>query len=98
MTEHKLLNVSLAAACIALLGATGQAFGAQAQRGVFGTLANGKRIDSVELTSAAGIRVRIITLGARIQSIYTPDRKGKLGDIVLGFSNPQAYVKYGNYF
>ncbi|EQD32872.1 aldose 1-epimerase, partial [mine drainage metagenome] len=60
--------------------------------------ANGRRIDSVELTSTAGIRVRIITLGARIQSIYTPDRKGKLNDIVLGFSNPQAYVKYGNYF
>jgi len=80
------------------LAATGQAWGAQARRGVFGTLANGTRIQSVELTSRSGIHARIITLGARIQSLYTPDRHGKLADIVLGFNNPQAYVKYGNYF
>ncbi len=99
MTEHSVSRSFLAAAaCAALLAATGQALGAQARRGLFGTLANGTRIQSVQLTSRAGIRVRIITLGARIQSIDTPDRNGKLGDIVLGFSNPQAYVKYGNYF
>lgn len=99
MTEHRLSRWTLAAAaCTAVLAAAGQACAAQAQRSVFGTLANGKRIDAVELTSASGIRVRIITLGARIQSIYTPNRKGKMGDIVLGFTNPQDYVKYGNYF
>ncbi len=99
MTEHTVSrSILAAAACAALLTATGQALGAQAHRGLFGTLANGTRIESVELTSRAGIRVRIITLGARIQSIDTPDRNGKLGDVVLGFSNPQAYVKYGNYF
>src|SRR6185437_365261 len=43
-------------------------------------------------------RVRIITLGARIQSLYTPDRTGKLSDIVLGFSSPQQYFDDGNYF
>ena len=75
MTEHRLSRwILVAAACVAVFAATGQASAAQARRGVFGTLANGKRIDSVELTSASGIRVRIITLGARIQSIYTPDR------------------------
>lgn len=99
MGKHTLSrSILVAAACAAVAAATGPAFAAQARRGVFGTLANGRRIESVQLTSRAGIRVRVITLGARIQSIYTPDRKGKLGDIVLGFSNPQAYVKYGNYF
>lgn len=99
MTEQTASRSILAtAACVALLAATGQAFGAQAHRGVFGTLANGTRIQSVELTSRSGIHARIITLGARIQSLYTPDRHGKLADIVLGFNNPQAYVKYDNYF
>jgi aldose 1-epimerase len=91
-------SLLVVAAGAALCAGPAHALGAQARRGVFGTLANGTRIESVELTSRAGIRVRIITLGARIQSIDTPDRHGKLGDIVLGFSNPQAYVKYGNYF
>jgi aldose 1-epimerase len=42
--------------------------------------------------------VRIITLGARIQSLYTPDRTGKLADIVLGFDSPQQYFDDSNYF
>ena len=42
--------------------------------------------------------MRIITLGARIQSLYAPDRTGKLGDIVLGFATPQQYLDDGNYF
>ena len=42
--------------------------------------------------------MRIITLGARIQSLYAPDRTGKLGDIVLGFATAQQYFDDGNYF
>jgi aldose 1-epimerase len=71
---------------------------AQARRAAFGALADGTRIEAVDLTSRAGIRARIITLGARIQSLYTPDRTGKLGDIVLGFATPQQYFDDGNYF
>ena len=75
-----------------------QAGAAQAHRAAFGTLADGTRIDAVDLTSRSGIRVRIITLGARIQSLYAPDRTGRLGDIVLGFATPQQYFDDGNYF
>jgi aldose 1-epimerase len=88
----------VAAACLAALAATPHAGAAQARRAQFGTLADGSRIDSVELTSRSGTRVRVITLGARIQSLYTPDRSGKLGDVVLGFSTPQQYFDDDNYF
>ena len=71
---------------------------AQARLAGFGALSDGTRIESVELTSRSGIRARIITLGARIQSLYTPDRSGKLDDIVLGFPTPQQYFDDGNYF
>ena len=71
---------------------------AEARRAAFGALADGTRIDAVDLTSRAGVRARIITLGARIQSLYTPDRTGKPGDIVLGFASPQQYFDDGNYF
>lgn len=84
--------------CIGALGAMSDAHAARAQRASFGALADGTRIDAVDLSSRTGIRARIITLGARIQSIYTPDRNGKSGDITLGFDTPQKYFDDGNYF
>jgi aldose 1-epimerase len=84
--------------CLSALAAVPDAGAAQVRRASFGALADGTRIDAVNLTSRAGIRVRIITLGARIQSLYAPDRTGKLGDIVLGFASPQEYFDDGNYF
>jgi aldose 1-epimerase len=84
--------------CVAALLATQAVGAAQAQRAEFGTLADGSRIESVQLTSRSGIRARIITLGARIQSLYAPDRTGKLSDVVLGFSDPRQYFADGNYF
>lgn len=94
----KLRSGCAALACLAALLVTQSAGAAQAERAQFGRLADGTRIESVELTSRSGIRVRIITLGARIQSLYTKDRTGRLDDIVLGFSTPQQYFDDGNYF
>lgn len=91
-------TVLIATLCLSALGVVTNAAAAEARRATFGTLTDGTRIDAVDLTSRSGIRVRIITLGARIQSLYTPDRTGKLGDIVLGFANPQQYFDDGNYF
>lgn len=93
-----LRTVLITTLCVFALTAMPDAGAAQARRGSFGALADGTRIDSVDLTSRSGIRVRIITLGARIQSLYTPDRRGKMADIVLGFATPQQYFADGNYF
>jgi len=90
--------VLIAALCTGAIAAMPAAGAAQAHRASFGALSDGTRIEAVDLSSHAGIRVRIITLGARIQSLYTPDRAGKSGDIVLGFSSPQQYFADGNYF
>jgi aldose 1-epimerase len=93
-----LRTVLATALCLSAFTAMSSAGAAQARRATFGALADGTRIDAVDLTSRSGIRVRVITLGARIQSLYTPDRTGKLGDIVLGFDRPQQYFDDGNYF
>ncbi|HVS75739.1 MAG TPA: hypothetical protein VHE11_02315, partial [Steroidobacteraceae bacterium] len=90
--------VLVAALCVSAFAAMPEARAAKARTSGFGALADGTRIDAVDLTSRAGIRVRIITLGARIQSLYTPDRTGKMSDIVLGFASPQQYFDDGNYF
>ncbi|HZT01171.1 MAG TPA: aldose epimerase family protein [Steroidobacteraceae bacterium] len=93
-----LRTVLVTAATLAALAPMPDAGAAQAKRATFGALADGTRIEAVDLTSRTGIRTRIITLGARIQSLYTPDRTGKLDDIVLGFASPQQYFDDGNYF
>jgi aldose 1-epimerase len=86
------------ASCLSATLSVGPVRAAQARLAGFGALSDGTRIESVQLTSRSGIRARIITLGARIQSLYTPDRSGKLDDIVLGFPTPQQYFDDGNYF
>jgi len=93
-----LRTILISALCVSTFAAMADAGAAEARRGIFGALADGTRIDAVDLGSRAGIRARIITLGARIQSIYAPDRAGKPGDIVLGFDSPQQYFDDGNYF
>ncbi len=42
-------------------------------------------MDAYTLTNAHGIKVKIITYGAAIASLETPDRTGRLANIVLGF-------------
>jgi aldose 1-epimerase len=91
-------TILITALSVTAFAAMRDAGAAQARRAAFGALTDGTPIEAVDLTSKAGIRARIITLGARIQSLYTPDRTGKLGDIVLGFASPQQYFDDGNYF
>lgn len=93
-----LRTVLITALCVGAIATMPDAGAATARRASFGSLSDGTRIEAVDLASRSGIRVRIITLGARIQSLYTPDRAGKPGDIVLGFDSPQQYFDDGNYF
>ncbi len=50
------------------------------------------------LTNAHGIEVKVITYGGIITSIRTPDRSGKLDDIVLGFDSLAGYLGDSPYF
>src|SRR5438034_597646 len=50
------------------------------------------------LTNAHGIEVKVMTYGGIITSIRTPDRSGKLDDIVLGFDSLAGYLKDSPYF
>jgi aldose 1-epimerase len=62
-------------------------------RAVTDTTVGGTRIESFTLTNANGVEVKAITYGAIITSWRTPDRDGRMADIVLGFDDPAAYVK-----
>jgi aldose 1-epimerase len=45
------------------------------------------------LTNQHRMEVRIANYGARILSLLVPDRQGRLQDVVLGFDNPQDYLR-----
>ena len=64
----------------------------------FGTLQDGTRVAAAELSNSAGMSVRIIALGAAIQSLSVPDRRGVSEDVVLGHDSPREYVAKPQYF
>lgn len=62
------------------------------EKSLFGTLDDNTEIYLYKITNKNGAYVTLQTLGAGIQSLYMPDRNGVLGDVVLGFDNPQDYT------
>jgi aldose 1-epimerase len=62
------------------------------ERTVFGQLPDGTGIEMVRLCGLDGFEVRVITYGAAIQSIFAPDRAGRLADVVLGRDDLAGYL------
>lgn len=57
----------------------------------FGTW-DGRPVSLFTLTNAHGVEVRAMNYGGIIISLRVPDRKGELGDIVLGHEDLQGYT------
>ena len=64
----------------------------------FGKLPSGEETRLYTLTNANGIVVKATNYGGVITSINTPDKNGKLGDIILGFDNIDGYLKNKDYY
>lgn len=64
----------------------------------FGVLPTGETVRSFTMTNARGLEVRAIEYGAIIASIRTPDRSGRVADIVLGFDDLAGYLGNEPYF
>ncbi len=58
----------------------------------FGTTPDGKAVKIFTMKNSNGLEVKAMTYGAIITSIETPDKTGKLGDIVLGFDSLGGYT------
>lgn len=48
---------------------------------------DGQTVEKYILTNGCGLEVAVLTYGATIQSIKTPDKDGNIADVVLGFDN-----------
>jgi len=71
---------------------------ARIDKRVFGELADGRAVDIYTLTNKNGLEARITTYGGAVVSLKTPDRRGQLADIVLGYDNPPGYESDKSYF
>jgi aldose 1-epimerase len=65
----------------------------------YGKMPDGSAVSLYTLTNAKGMEARIITYGGILVSLKTPDRKGALGDVVLGHDSLADYMgEGGSYF
>jgi aldose 1-epimerase len=68
------------------------------QRSLFGELPDGREVYAYTLDNGRGVKVEAITYGGIIVSLDTPDRRGRRGDIVLGYDDLSGYLKETPYF
>lgn len=64
---------------------------------IFGQI-NGQDVPVYELRSSGGLTAKVIPWGARLISLRTPSRIGKMGEIILGHDRLQDYLDHPTYF
>ena len=64
----------------------------------FGKTADGTAVDLYTMTNKNGVEISIMTRGAIVTSVKTPDKAGALGEITLGFDSLDGYLKENPYF
>lgn len=87
-------NAAATAACL-LVAACGADHGEETVTVTsteFGRLDDGTVVERYAMRNANGVSVEAITYGGIIVSLETPDRDGRLGDIVLGHGSLAGYL------
>ncbi|MBK9017058.1 MAG: galactose mutarotase [Saprospiraceae bacterium] len=64
----------------------------------WGKLPDGTAVDLYVLTNKNGLEAKITNYGGIVVSLNTPDRNGKMEDVVLGYEKLDEYVKDNPYF
>ena len=95
---HGRVGLAVLVLAAMLCGIGRSARGVETSRADFGGLQDGRRVELISLTNARGFAVRIMTLGASVQSLMVPDRDGKPADVVLGYASLSGYLTKPQYF
>jgi aldose 1-epimerase len=64
----------------------------------FGMMSDGRAADIYTLTNKNGVQAKITNYGGIVTSLLVPDRKGKLGDVVLGYDSLPPYLTQTTFF
>ena len=98
MSNHIRLALIHAAWAWVLAAAPAPAWAGTATRAPFGALPDGCAVEAVTLDNGHGLRARIISYGAILQSLDVPDRTGRSANVVLGYADAATYLTHPNYF
>ncbi|HZS49233.1 MAG TPA: aldose epimerase family protein, partial [Bryobacterales bacterium] len=93
-------GVVAAFACgVALMPACGQRQPkTRLKRQEFGKMQNGAPVELFTLTNKSGMEAAVTNYGGILVSLKTPDRNGRLADVVLGFDSLDGYLQPEPYF
>lgn len=64
----------------------------------FGKTTEGKRIFLYTMTNANGVEASVTNFGAILVSLFVPDDKGNMADVVLGLKKGPKYYDNGSFF
>jgi len=64
----------------------------------FGKLPDGRAVDVFAFGNGRGLDVRVMSYGATLISVRTPDRAGSVDDVVLGLDSIEEYLTKGRFF
>ncbi len=68
------------------------------EKNIFGKLEDGSTVYLITLKNKNGMKADIISYGATVVSLTSPDKNNKYEDIVLGYDNLDGYIKDNAYF
>lgn len=67
--------------------------GLKVERATYGQMPDGTQVDLYTLTNAGGLEVKVMTYGATLISVKTPDRHGKLANVTLYLDSFDDYLR-----
>jgi aldose 1-epimerase len=79
-------------------GSSSDMFETSVQHEPFGQTTDGEEVDRYLLMNRWGVRVEIITLGAIVTTVVTPDTQGNLETVTLGYETLAEYESNAPYF
>lgn len=63
----------------------------------FGVTPDGEQVDRYTLTNKNGVSASFLSLGGIWNSMITPDKRGAMADVVLGYDSVEACLKNGGH-
>ena len=91
MRKHVFLAILPALLASSFVHAAGDP-GLKIEKALYGKMPDGTAVDQYTLQNARGMRVKIITLGAMITSVETPDRQGRGANVTLHRDSLDEYL------
>jgi aldose 1-epimerase len=64
----------------------------------YGSLADGSAVEKYTLATTRGITAELLNYGGILTSLTMPDRRGRIGNVTLGFDELESYTSRSPYF